>query len=220
MENILEMKLSEVEYHLYIGGWKIHHILSNEIFNSKEWTGFKIYTDNEELGSHTTHTDKISTQNIEIIPATLTEMHYWKILIDGKEVVKHNRFSTEGDKFLTELRKNEGLTGFEFHNTKFDLHSRELKPFSGKIIHFNDFRYLFFINKNIELTSTLQEKIAKNIHWRRKELGIKQKELALELNIGHSQISRFEMGKHFISIPNLKAICSILKCKSSDILDF
>lgn len=126
-DNLLEIKLSEIEYHLFNGGWKIHHIVSDEIFKSQSWGGIKIYTGIEGGGSHTTYTDNISTQDFEVIPASPNDSHYWLIRIDGKDAVKQKRFSTMGQGILTDLQKNEGLTGYEFHNKKFDLHSSGMK---------------------------------------------------------------------------------------------
>jgi hypothetical protein len=142
MDNLLLIELSEIEYHLFSGGWKIHHIVSDEIFKSRRWEGYKIINKEGE-GSYTVHcsADDIITQDIEVVPANPSDLHYWKIKIDGKEAVEQRRFSTKGQGILSELQKNEGLTAYEFHNKKFDLHSDNLKYFSGKIVHFTDFKY-------------------------------------------------------------------------------
>ena len=141
--NLIEIKLSPVQYHLFNGGWKIHHILSDEIFKSSScWSGMKIHTGVEGAGSRTIHSEKsIITQDIEIVPGNHNDLHYWRILIDKKLAVEQKRFSCQGSSFLSEIMKNEGLTAYEFHNEKFDLHSKNLKYFSGKIIHFTQFKY-------------------------------------------------------------------------------
>lgn len=136
---ILDIKLKPTEYHLFNGGWKIHHIVSDEIFKSKKWDGMIIHS-SKNLGSVTTH-GKIETQDFELIPANQNESHYWKIRIDSKEVITCKRFSTEGQELLVSFIKNEGLTPYEFHNKKFNLHARDFKYFSGKIVHFTQFKY-------------------------------------------------------------------------------
>lgn len=141
MENLLEIKVTDIEYHLFNGGWKIHHILSDEIFKSRKWKGYKIHTGKKTGGSYTVHTDILITQDIEVIPANPSDIHYWQILIDKKLAVEQRRFATQGQLILNELARNEGLTSYEFYNKKFDLHSDNLKYFSGKILHFKEFKY-------------------------------------------------------------------------------
>lgn len=67
---------------------------------------------------------------------------------------------------------------------------------------------------------SFKKEISDKIKIRRIELKLKQKFVASKLGIPPHGFSRIESGKHYISIPNLKSLCSILKCKSSDILDF
>lgn len=137
--SMLQIKLSKIEYHLFNGGWKIHHIVPLEYFESQKWTGYKIYCEGEE-GSYTVHTDTISAQDFEIITPSLMDLWYWKIKIDDKVLIEQFRFRTVGQDILTQLQKNEGLTAYEFH-TKFLLNSNKTKPFKGKIIHLTNFKY-------------------------------------------------------------------------------
>jgi hypothetical protein len=139
--DILSILLSPIEYHLYDGGWKIHHIVSDEVFKSKRWNGLRIYTDSPDYGSHTEVGSVIKTQHFEIVPGGANDVYYWRIFIENLLVCESRRFSTKGKEFIREFIKNEGLTTYEFHNKKFDLHNRELKYFSGQIVHFTDFRY-------------------------------------------------------------------------------
>lgn len=141
MENLLKIKLSELEFHLFRGGWKIHHIISDQDFKSQAWGGWAIVKGKKNQTFHSVHSKKIDTQDIEIIPGNPNDIFYFRILIDKKIVVEQRRYSTDGQGLLRELTKNEGLTPYDFHNKKFDLHSRDLKYFSGKIIHFTDFKY-------------------------------------------------------------------------------
>lgn len=136
---LLEINLSAIEWHLFNGGWKIHHIVKDEDFMpAEQWDGYKIFT--LEGGSHSVITDEIITQNIEILPANRSDLHYWRINIDGKLAVERRRFSTDGDNLLNWLMKNEGLYPYEFF-TKFNLHAENMKYFSGKIIQLTPFRY-------------------------------------------------------------------------------
>lgn len=140
MQNRLEIKLSGMQYHLYHGGWKIHHILSDEIFKSSQWNGIKICSEDPNHGSIASDGGEIVTQDIEIIPANPSDIHYWRILVDKKLVSEQRRFSEKGNGMLRDLIRNEGLTTYEFHQ-KFNLHSDKVKYFSGKIIHFGGFMY-------------------------------------------------------------------------------
>jgi len=144
MENILTIKINPIEYHLFIGGWKIHHIVSDEIFKSRTWEGIKIHTGADVGESWTSYDQNMAsrniTQDIEIIPGNHNDLHYWLIKIDGKIAVTQRRFGTKGQNILIDLRQNEGLTAYEFHN-KFNLHGNDIKYFSGKIVHLTDFRY-------------------------------------------------------------------------------
>lgn len=141
MENLLKIHLSDIEYHLFNGGWKIHHIMPDAKFKAQPWGGYQITTNNNPDGAFTVHDNTIKIQDIEIIPGGNQDIHYWRIFIDKKLAVEQRRFSTKGQSILSDLMKNEGLTPFEFHNKKFDLHSQELQYFSGKIIHFTEFKY-------------------------------------------------------------------------------
>jgi DNA-binding Xre family transcriptional regulator len=67
---------------------------------------------------------------------------------------------------------------------------------------------------------SFKKQISKNIRARRIKLKLKQKYVASELGVLEHCVSRIESGKHCISIPTLKLLCSILKCKSTDLLDF
>jgi transcriptional regulator with XRE-family HTH domain len=67
---------------------------------------------------------------------------------------------------------------------------------------------------------SFKKQISKNIRARRIELKIKQKFVASELGILENGVSRIESGNYYISVQTLKALCPILKCKSSDLLGF
>lgn len=66
----------------------------------------------------------------------------------------------------------------------------------------------------------LKEAIAIKIISKRKELKMKQKDVAKQIGIaqnGLSQIERFGKG---VTIKNLEKLCKVFNCKSSDILPF
>jgi hypothetical protein len=66
----------------------------------------------------------------------------------------------------------------------------------------------------------LKKEIAKNIRAKRKELKIKQYQLAKELNTIRNAVSRLESGNHLVSIEMLYKICKVFNCESKDILKF
>lgn len=66
----------------------------------------------------------------------------------------------------------------------------------------------------------LKKEIAKNIKAKRKELKIKQYQLAKELNTIRNAVSRLESGNHLISIDMLYKLCKVFNCESKDILKF
>ena len=66
----------------------------------------------------------------------------------------------------------------------------------------------------------LKIEIAKNIWAKRKELKIKQYELAKELNTVRNAVSRIESGNHLVSVDMLYKLCKIFNCESREILKF
>jgi transcriptional regulator with XRE-family HTH domain len=66
----------------------------------------------------------------------------------------------------------------------------------------------------------LKKEIAKNIRAKRKELKLKQHQVAKELNIIQNAVSRLESGNHLISIDVLYKLCKIFNCESKEILKF
>lgn len=66
----------------------------------------------------------------------------------------------------------------------------------------------------------LKKEIAKNIKAKRKELKIKQYQLAKELNTIRNAVSRLESGNHLVSIEMLHKLCKVFNCESKDILKF
>jgi DNA-binding XRE family transcriptional regulator len=65
-----------------------------------------------------------------------------------------------------------------------------------------------------------KKEISHNIKARRLKLKLKQKFVASKLGVLSHCLSRIERGTYYISLPMLKSLCSILKCKSSDLLKF
>lgn len=66
----------------------------------------------------------------------------------------------------------------------------------------------------------LKKEIAKNIKAKRKELKIKQYQLAKELNTIRNAVSRLESGNHLVSVEMLYKLCKVFNCESKDILKF
>lgn len=60
--------------------------------------------------------------------------------------------------------------------------------------------------------------LGSRIMQRRRELGIKQSELAEMLGVSDNQISNIENGKSFPKLNNFISLCNILKCNADYLL--
>lgn len=65
-----------------------------------------------------------------------------------------------------------------------------------------------------------QKKMGKNIKKVRRELGLKQSEVAEKAGLSANYYSRIERGEVNPSNKKIEAICKVLKIKSSDILPY
>ena len=65
-----------------------------------------------------------------------------------------------------------------------------------------------------------QIKFGKNIRIARNKIGLTQKQVAYKAGIHTNYYARAERGEETLSMKTLKAVCKVLKVKSSDILDF
>lgn len=67
-------------------------------------------------------------------------------------------------------------------------------------------------------SKSTQKILGSRIMQRRKELGIKQSELAEKLGISDNQISNIENGKSFPKLNNFISLCNILNCNADYLL--
>jgi len=65
-----------------------------------------------------------------------------------------------------------------------------------------------------------QKQFGKNIKKARNKIGFTQKQVADKVEIHVNYYARAERGEETLSMKTLKAVCKVLKVKSSDILDF
>lgn len=65
-----------------------------------------------------------------------------------------------------------------------------------------------------------QKQLGKNIKVARNKSGLTQQQVADKAKIHVNYYARAERGEETLSMKTLKAICKILKVKSSEILDF
>lgn len=66
--------------------------------------------------------------------------------------------------------------------------------------------------------NTLSKSVGNNIRIKRKNLNIKQDELALLAEIDRSYMGRIERGEVNLTVDKLYKICVILKCEPSELL--
>ena len=65
-----------------------------------------------------------------------------------------------------------------------------------------------------------QKQLGKNIRIARNKIGLTQKQVAYKAGVHTNYYARVERSEEMLSMKTLKAICKVLKVKSSDILDF